>query len=83
MRVGDDIVEVELEGVGAGLGDHATVLDPAAARVAVEGAEHRHLDDLFRPPDALEVLGRADDEVVRVGEVVVASPWDSAWASVE
>ena len=45
--IGRDIVDVEFQGVGAGLLDHAGILDPAARRHAVQAADDR---ECWSPP---------------------------------
>ena len=68
-RVGRELVDVDLEGVGAGLLDQARVLDPALGGRAVQGRDHGDLDCRLDPLDLLQVVVRAEREDLRLGQV--------------
>jgi hypothetical protein len=65
-RVGGDGVEVQLDGVGAGLGETSGVADPSAPARGVEACDHRNADCRLQLGDPCEVtLGGIRDRVDR------------------
>src|SRR5581483_6201665 len=57
---GGDVVDVQLDGVGAGLLDQSGVVDPAPGRDAVQAADDRDVGALARFGDAVQVVVRAN-----------------------
>ena len=58
-RIGGDIVDVYLQGVGAGVLQIATVLDPAGFTDTVEAGNHGNVQMGFQRLQLLEVLVEA------------------------
>ena len=67
--VGDDPVDVALEGVGAGFLDLSGVLDPSADRRAIEAGDNGDLHGGFGFADVLEIVVGAEVEFALLGEV--------------
>ena len=65
IEVGDDLVHVQLERVGACLLDQLGELQPGFRGRAVERADHRNLDGGFHTTNVFQILVRA--ERVRLG----------------
>ena len=59
-HIGGNEIDVELDRVGARLLQPAGIVDPAAARDAVEAGDHRNGDGFLGPPDDVEVAFRPD-----------------------
>ena len=79
QRIGCDVVQVELQRVGAGVLHQARVPDPCAARVGVEAGDDRDRDALLGLLDPLEIalpdtleLGDVGEVVERLGELLRA-----------
>ncbi len=64
------VVEVQLDGVRAGLGQEAGVSGPAAGGRGVEAGDHRNVDRLLGAADPGEVAVRHRGDVTDVREVV-------------
>jgi hypothetical protein len=67
--IGDQLIDVELQGVGSGLFDQLRVVQPPAAASAVEGCDNRELDSL---PDAVhlfDVFLGSEGELFRCREI--------------
>ena len=68
--IGGDLVEVQLERVGARLLDQAGVFDPAAERGAVETRDHRDAQTPLGRGDPLQIRVRTHLVTLEIGQVV-------------
>lgn len=68
-RVGFESVEVEFEGVSAGLLHFAGIANPSAGRRAVQAGDHGNGDGLFCPMDQLQVTLRSGIVGLEVGKI--------------
>ena len=65
-KVRGDVIEVQLQGIGAGLLDQPGVVQPPFRFGAVQRGDHRHADAPFDPQQQLEIvvrLGAAGDDL--------------------
>jgi hypothetical protein len=69
VRMGGDVVDVQLERVGACLLDLPRVTGPAAGGDSVEAADDRDSDGGLGPPDVLEIRVRTDLVALHVRQV--------------
>lgn len=69
VGVGGNEIQIEFERIRAGLLDLVRVLDPAAARNAVEAGDHGKIDRRFGSTQMLEIQIRGQLVVVEIREV--------------
>ncbi len=67
--VGRQVVDVQLQCIGAGLLDFMRILDPSAGRDAVEAADHRNIKRLLQPPQVIEIALGANIVALHLGKI--------------
>ena len=69
IRIGDDLVHVELDRIGARLLDQPGEFQPRGRCRPVEGSNHRNLDGALDPTQMLQIRVRAERVLLRLGEI--------------
>jgi hypothetical protein len=67
--VGRQVVEVQLQRVGAGVLDFPGIIDPAAGGNSVQAADHRHAHCPLHLAQVLQVGIRADTVLADLGDI--------------